>query len=158
MDLLTRHLHAAQGYLELGLPLEAHQEIEDIEPAMRTLTEVLVLRVAVFQALEKWELMRTIARQLTMRQPDEPDWFLALATATRQAIGVQEALAVLATVANRFPTCATIFYNLACYAAQLGHLDAARARLAEAIKLDSACRDLALVDPDLVALRGELSA
>ncbi len=63
-----------------------------------------------------------------------------------------------ATVANRFPTCATILYNLACYAVQLGHLDFARARLAEAIKLESACREMALADPDLVELRGELSA
>ncbi len=36
-----RHLQAAQGYLELGLPLEAHEEIEDIEPEMRTLSEAL---------------------------------------------------------------------------------------------------------------------
>ena len=53
-------------------------------------------------------------------------------------------------------TCATILYNLACYAAQLGHLDSARARLSEAIKLEPACRELALADPDLVQLRGEL--
>ncbi len=64
---------------------------------------------------------------------------------------------MLSTVANRFPTCAMILYNLACYAAQLGHLDSARARLAEAIRLDSAYRALALADPDLVKLRGELS-
>ncbi len=67
-------------------------------------------------------------------------------------------LTVLATVADRFPTCATILYNLACYAAQLGHLDSARARLTEAIKLEPVCREMALVDPDLALLHGELSA
>ncbi len=54
--------------------------------------------------------------------------------------------------ADRFPTGATIFYNLACYVAQLGHLDSARARLASAIKLDSECREMALADPDLAPL------
>ena len=158
MSPFARHLQAAQGYLELGLPLEAHEEIEDTEPELRTRTDVLILRLEVFQVLEKWELMRTIAQQLCNRQPDEPDSFLALATATRRAIGLQEALAVLATVAPRFPTCATILYNLACYAAQLGHLDSARARLAEAIKLEPRCREMALVDPDLEPLRSELRA
>ena len=153
MTPFDRHLHAAVGYLELGLPLEAHEEIKDIEPEMRTRTDVLILRLEVFQALEKWELMRTIARQLCNRQPDEPDSFLPLATATRRAIGLQEALAVLATVAPRFPTCSTILYNLTCYAAQLGHLDSARARLAEAVKLDSTCREMALAVPDLTPLR-----
>ncbi len=158
MTSFDHHLQAAQGYLELGLYLEVHEEIEDIEPELRTRTDVLILRVAIFQALERWELMRAVARQLTLQQPDEPDWFLALATATRRAIGVQEALAALATVALRFPTEPLIFYHLARYAAQLGHLDFARARLVEAIKLDSACREMALADPDLVALRGELNA
>ena len=60
-------------------------------------------------------------------------------------------------MANRFPTCATILYNLACYAAQLGHLHVARNRLAEAIMLDPAFREMALDDPDLTALHPELA-
>jgi hypothetical protein len=52
MTPFDRHLQAAQGYLELGLPLDAHEELEQIEPEMRTVVEVLVLRVAIYQALE----------------------------------------------------------------------------------------------------------
>ena len=63
---------------------------------------------------------------------------------------------MLATAAPRFPTCAAVLFNLACYAAQLGHLDSARARLTKAIKLDPACRAKALADPDLIDLREEL--
>ena len=158
MTPFDRHLCAAQGYLDLGLPLEAHEEIESIEPEMRTLSEVLAVRVFIYQALGKWDLMEAVARQLCRQQLDDPNWFVMLGYATRRAVGLQEALAVLAMVANRFPTCATILYNLACYAAQLGHLYVARARLAEAITLDSVFREMALTDPDLVELRGELSA
>ncbi len=156
MTLYDRHLQAAVGYLELGMPLDANDEIEAIEPEMKTLSEVLAVRVEIFRALSKWELMEVVARQLAFQQPDEPQSFITLAFATRRAIGVQEALAVLAQVANRFPTCAMILYNLACYAAVLGHLDVARNRLAEATKLEPACRQMALVDPDLSALHDEL--
>ena len=63
---------------------------------------------------------------------------------------------MLARVANRFPTCAIILYNLACYAAVLGQLPVARNRLAEAIKLEPACHQMALKDPDFAALHNEL--
>ena len=151
-----RHLQAAAGYLELGMPLDANEEIEAIEPEMKTLSEVLAVRVEIFRALSKWELMEIVARQLAYQQPDEPQSFISLAFATRRAIGVQEALAVLAQVANRFPTCAMILYNLACYAAVLGHLQVARNRLAEATKLEPAYRKMALNEPDLSALHDEL--
>jgi hypothetical protein len=32
-----RRLQAARGFLELGLPLDANEELEQIEPEMRTL-------------------------------------------------------------------------------------------------------------------------
>ena len=151
-----RHLQAAVGFLELGMPLDANEEVEAIEPEMKTLSEVLAVRVEIFRVLGKWELMEVVARQIAFQQPDEPQSFITLAFATRRAIGVQEALAVLARVANRFPTCATILYNLACYAAQLGHLDIARKRLAEATKLEPVYHKMALEDPDLSALHDEL--
>ena len=120
MSPFNRQLVAACGYLELGMPLEANEEIESIEPELKTLSEVLAVRVDIFRALGKWELMEIVARQLCHQRPDEPGPFISLGYATRRAIGLQEALAVLATVANRFPTCAVILYNIACYAAQLG--------------------------------------
>ena len=122
---------------------------------MKTLAEVLAVRVEIFRVLGQWELMAAVARQLCGQRSDKPAHFLSLAFATRRAVGLQEALAVLATVAPRFPGCAAILYHLACYAAQLGHLDAARARLAEAIRLDEVCRGMAGADPDLVSLRDE---
>ena len=155
MTLFDRHLQAAQGYLELGQPLEANEEIESIEPEMKTLSEVLVVRVEIFRALEAWELMEAVCRQLCHRRPDDVEAYLSLGFATRRAIGLQEALAVLAHMANRFPEEPMLLFNLACYAAQLGHLDSARARLAEAIKLDEVCREMARADPDLEPLFGE---
>lgn len=156
MTPFDRHLQAAIGYLELGLPLEANEEIEGIEPEMKTLSEVLAVRVEIFRSLSKWEMMEAVARQFCALRPDDEQGFISLGFATRRAVGLQEALAVLTTVAPRFPSCATILYNIACYAAQLGHLDSARARLAEAIRMEVGYKELALADPDLVPLRAEL--
>ncbi len=156
MTSFDRHLQAAQGFLELGLPLDANEEIESIEPEMKTLSEVLAVRLEIFRTLGKWELMEVVARRLCRQQPDEPQWFISLGFAIRRAIGLQEALSVLATITNRFPTCGAILYNLACYAAQLGHLDVARARLAEVIRLEPTCQEMAMEDPDLAPLRGQI--
>src|SRR5690349_161573 len=53
-----RHLVAAEGYLELGMALEANEELEHIEPDVRHVAEVLALRLQVYQQLGKWELMQ----------------------------------------------------------------------------------------------------
>lgn len=156
MTPFERHLQAAAGFLDLGLPLDADEELDQIEPEMRSLSEVLAVRAKIYQELRRWEPMEAVCQQLCRIRPEEPQWVLALATATRYRHGVQEALEVLAPMVGRFPQEPIIHYNLACYAAQLGHLNAARARLAEAIKLDPECRKLALNDSDLAALHPEL--
>ena len=148
-----RHLQAAQGFLDLGLPLDAHEELEEIEPEMRHLSEVLALKVPIFQALEKWALMEVVAKELCIRQPDEPRWLLSLADAIRRGRSLQEGMQVLVQAAMRFPEEAILFYKLACYQAQLGYLDPARGRLADAVRLDPGFRELAHGEPDLAPLR-----
>jgi tetratricopeptide (TPR) repeat protein len=158
MDPLHQHLQAAVGYLELGMPLDAHEELERIEPELRTFPEVLALRVVVYQTLGRWELMEVVAKVLCRERSDEPQWPLSLAYATRRSKSLQEALPILIQASMVFPTEATILFNLACYQAQLGHLEAARGRLKEAIAMDSRFRELAATDPDLAPLHGELGA
>ncbi len=63
------------------MPLEAYEELEDIEPEMRHLSEVLALKVPIFQALGKGTLMEAVAKELCIRQFDEPRWPLFLAEA-----------------------------------------------------------------------------
>ena len=47
-----RLLTAAQGYLELGLPLDANEEIESMDADVRHLPAVLAVRVGIYRALE----------------------------------------------------------------------------------------------------------
>jgi Flp pilus assembly protein TadD len=88
-----------------------------------------------------------------MLQPDEPQWTISLAYATRRSRSIAEAEAILRAARARFPREAILPYNLACYASQLGRLDEARALLAEATALDESLKDLAAQDPDLLPLR-----
>ena len=69
MTPFERHLQAAQGFLDLGLPLDAHEELEEIEPELRHFSEVLALKVPIFQALEKWALMEVVAKDCASANP-----------------------------------------------------------------------------------------
>ena len=153
MDPFARHLQAAQGYLDLGLPLDAHEELEEIEPELRHLSEVLAIKVSIFRRLAKWELMEVVSKELCIRRPNEPEWLLALAEAIRHGRSMQAGLEVLVQGAMRFPEEARLFYRLATYQAQLGYLDAALGRLEDAVRLDPALREVARDDPDLAPLR-----
>jgi hypothetical protein len=44
---------AAEGYVELGMFLDANEELEQIDADQRSHTEVLALRVRIYSALTK---------------------------------------------------------------------------------------------------------
>ena len=157
MTPFDRLLQAAQGYLELGLPREAAAELDEIEPAQSADWRVRVLRVDAYQKLGEWARLETVARQLCEQRPDEAQWLISLAYAVRRTRSVAAACSVLAEAVERFPSEPIIHFNLACYEAQLGRLDLARSRLAEAVRLEPACRQMALAEPDLAALHDELA-
>ena len=152
-----RRLQAAAGFLELGLPLDANEELESIEATKRTLPAVVALRVQIYGALQAWELMAVCAKQMTRSHPQEPQGYISLAYATRRAESIQAALAILMDAQQLFPEEATILYNLACYEAQLGNLELARGWLQDAIRLAPGDQRRAEEDPDLEPLRGTAS-
>jgi hypothetical protein len=49
-----RRIRAAEGYVELGMFLDANSELEEIEADRRQDVEVLELRLRIYSALEKW--------------------------------------------------------------------------------------------------------
>jgi hypothetical protein len=50
----------------------------------RAVPEVLALRIEIYRKLKKWELMREIAKRLNDFQPNEIQWVLSYAFATRR--------------------------------------------------------------------------
>ncbi len=96
----TRHVSAAHGYLELGLPPEAWNELEAIEPPPRRAElPVLGMRVAIYHAPGKWEPMAEVCRHLATVEPAEVGWPMWLAFATHKTAGVAAARALLGAAA-----------------------------------------------------------
>jgi hypothetical protein len=48
--------NAAVGYAQLGMFLEANEQLENIDPFNRVAPEVLALRVDIYCGLQKWHL------------------------------------------------------------------------------------------------------
>ena len=140
------HLRAGHDYIELELFEEANAELEEIDPFCRHLPEVLIARLAIYHDLKKWDLLAVVAGQLVDWNPQEPSFFVELAYATRRTESIHAAHAILTRAASLHPTDATIQFNLACYEAQMGSLDRAKAHLKRATEIDARFRLMALRD------------
>jgi Tfp pilus assembly protein PilF len=149
---MEKQLQAAVGYLELGMAEDAANEIECIPPDQKNSSEVLGVRMEIYQAAEKWSLMAVVARELWKRHQDQPVYWNHFAWAVRRAESVGSANAILLQAVEKFPEDAMTNYNLGCYTCQLGDLASAKAFVGDAIKLDAKFKLLALDDPDLEPL------
>src|SRR6218665_775142 len=89
------HLTAAEGYIELGMHLKANAELEEIDPDLRNKSEVLQLRVLIYCALRKWELMQPVAKTLALRDPDNAQWSVSWPYATRRSESIDAAHPIL---------------------------------------------------------------
>lgn len=152
------HLEAAEGWLELGSPVEAERELEQINPALATQPAVLLVRCRVLGAARKWETLVEAANTLVTLAPELPAGWLDRSNALHFLGRYREAYDQLLPALERFPREGVFRYNLACFECRMGNLPAARGWLAKAFALDhpSNLRAQARDDPDLEPLWGEL--
>ena len=144
-----KHLTAAQGYVELGMFLDANAELEEIGPEVRHVPEVLEIRVQIYQSLKQWELMQVVAKQLAIYDPDQPQWTVSWAFATRRSESLEAAKMILLEAWGVHKKEPMIHFNSACYECQLGNLERAKEFLGHAFKLNPGMRMMALDDEDL---------
>jgi tetratricopeptide (TPR) repeat protein len=148
-----RFLEAAEGWLELGNPAEAHAELERIAPNQRAHPEVLMVRWTLSADAKQWENCLDLADAILGAIPDQEVGWVFRSFALHELKRTQEAFDQLRPAADTFPGVWTIPYNLACYAAQLGQLQDSKAWLAKAMALDEkVVRRAAEDDPDLKPL------
>lgn len=146
------HLNAAEGYLTLGLFLEAEAELARVPLDAEPRAEVLMVKVHLYQATKRWLDLQAAAMELVSLEPFDPQWVLALAYATRRAKSIATARVILAAALNQHPANPMILYNLACYDCQLGDLRSAKKFLKTAFGLDPDLKNPALDDEDLEPL------
>ncbi len=146
---MYQRLRAVHGFLELGDPDAAWEELEGIAPEEKAHPVVLRMRVQIYRAKERWMEMAEVARHLTKIEPDQPAHWTDRAWAERRHLGISAAENTLLIARLRFPQEGIIHYNLACYAAVEGRLDHAKASLSRAFELDPKFKGIALEDEDL---------
>ena len=147
-----KFFEAACGYAQLGMFLDANEELENVDPYYRAAPEILALRVVIYRGLERWELTQEIAARLAKFQPNDVQWTVSFAYAVRRANSIEAAKEILLEAEQKFPKEAVIKYNLACYFCQLGNLETAKNYLKRAFEIDPNWRLQALEDEDLKPL------
>jgi tetratricopeptide (TPR) repeat protein len=152
------HLRAAVGWLELGNPAEAALELDQLSAALQSDPDVLELRWAALASAKKWEACLETGNLLVKLAPDRPTAWKHRSVALHFLKRTQEAYDQIFPAIDKFPKDWVIRYDFACYCAQLGKLDEARAQLNKAFEFGEAqkVRSMALEDPDLKPLWPEL--
>lgn len=153
-----KRLAYASGWLQLGLATKARAELADLDEADRAHPGVLAMDLEIAMATEAWTKATRLAAKLRVVAPGLDAGWLHGAFATRRAgkagrSELEKARGLLEAAEARIGArCAILHYNLACYLAQLGELDAARARLARAVEMEPGCEQMAKTDEDLTPL------
>ena len=144
--------NAAVGYTQLGMFLEANEQLENIDPFNRVAPEVLAVRVDIYRGLQKWDLMCEISERLYESDPTNIQWVVSYAYATRRTKSVNSARNILINALPKFPRQGIIYYNLACYECQLKRMESAKKYLGQSFEIDLNWRLQALEDDDLKPL------
>ena len=154
----TRHLQAAEGWLELGLYEDAIRELEQLQPPADQCPQALLLKTAAFYAASKWQLCLDAALQLIQAEPELGTAYVNASIALYRLHRTQDAWNLLHPVLEKLNATWLIPYNLACYAAQLGQPEEAFRMYALALGRGEAAlvKEQALRDPDLKPIWGAI--
>ena len=148
-----RFLDAAEGWLGLGDYSSAIEELDHITAEFRTHPEVLLLRLQIYSAAEKWPACVELGEAIVKASPDIPDGWVGRSFALHELKRTAEAFDRLLPAGNKFPKYHVIRYNLACYCTQLNRLDEAELWFKKALAIDGqAVQNSATDDPDLKPL------
>ena len=113
---------------------------------------MLAVRVRVYQALERWELMQAVAKRMVEYDPDDSGWWVLWAQATSRAESIDAGRLILVNALERHPHDAGVHFNLACYECGLGNMERTKGRLERCFDLDPNRRLVALEDERFEAL------
>ncbi len=142
----------AEGYLDLGMPEEAAEELGEEEPIDENLFEFLVVRSSILISQKRWCECEAVARRATFLRTKDPGVWIRWAYATRRCFSLALARDILLEGQKHCPKDPGIHFNLACYACQEGKNAEAEALLRTAISIGKGIREIAKNEPDLAPL------
>lgn len=146
---IERTLMAAQGYIELEMPVEALHELDSLSEKDQEREEVFQLRLFVLMRGRLWEPALGVCMRLREVHPDCLTGYIHGAFCLHELGRTAEAKALLLTGPPSLSKEATYHYNLGCYDAVLGNRDEAHEHLKTSFAMDKKFREIAKYDPDL---------
>ena len=149
---IERILQAARGVFDLGMFTDAWNELEELAPETRHRPQVILMRVMIYNNLERWEEAAIIGKGALRHYPNFGALYIATAHALRHFSGAAEAKTVIVAGEPFLEEEAVFHYMLACYDSALGNLDDAKEGLVRAFELKKGLRLAALDEPDLAPL------
>ena len=151
------HWSRATGYSELGMFDQARIELAMLPDDLPWGKQKRAMMTEVLQALGDWTCMRKFAHELRMEFPQEVQWWVADAYATRRCESIEGARGILLEALVHHYDDALIRYNLACYACKNGSFGECLDFLKEAVKRDAKFKQIAINDEDLMEVRDALN-
>jgi predicted Zn-dependent protease len=153
---LVKSILAAQGYIELGMPVEALAELDALPLDERDSEEALQIRLYILMKTQMWGAALDVCSSIRSLYPDGPAGYIHGAFCLHERGRTQEARDLLLSGPPSLAAEATYFYNLGCYCAVLGDLDAAREYVVTSCQMDDKFAQIAKLDPDLREIRDTL--
>lgn len=145
-------IRAATGWLELGMPDDALEELAALTGEDRRTRRALELKLSAEMAKAAWPHAAQTALELCEQVADEPDFFMSAAYCLHEAGRTEEARKCLLMGPGVLADFPVYHYNMACYLWTLGEKESAKEHLDQAVTMDESFLESARMDRDLVGI------
>ena len=151
-----KHFMRAHGYFALEMFEESCRELRALPKEGVWDKRARELLVGIHCEQEQWAEMMDVSRSLRLEFPEEVQWWVMDAFATRREASIEEAREILLKGLVLHYDDALIRYNLGCYACVLKSFGECIDFLKEAVRRDEKFKLMALEDEDLLEVREAL--
>ena len=152
---LTRRLDAAEGYLQLTLPVNALRELDRIPADYQSAFLFNQLKAEALRQLERYEEALDAYRKANYVCSDDVRVLTGMAWCFKRLNRIDRAIELAAEAYHAAPDQAWLLYNLACYFCIAGDKSRALSWLGRAVRMESSIRNLVSEEPDFDALRND---
>jgi len=153
---LGRWRQEIEGYLELGMPEMAEEELDALPEELEQHPLVLDGKLAVLMHRQAWVEAVETGLQGCATVAGQPSFFIHTAFCLHEMGRTEEAHLLLRSGPAALHREALYHYNMGCYLTVLGRLGEAQNHLRDAFRLDRGLREFARKDRDLKALWPEI--
>ena len=141
---IAKTLRQTYGWLELGCPAEAYEELEGLPDSLHSTREVLKLKCDILNAANQWSELRVLSATSALYFPLEPAFAENWAWSEHKQGRTADAYSILMEAAVKFQKTWRTAYFLACFAYALKKVREATEWLDLAFLLHSAPAQLRL--------------